>query len=87
MATDISNVAKVYSGKRGCMCGCKGKYSYNEGTPREDWQAPVNVRSVKVIAGKVLNHPDRKTDGNCVTVEDKERNHIWCVWLREEKTA
>jgi len=23
------NVLMVYSGKRGCMCGCKGKYSYN----------------------------------------------------------
>ena len=24
------NVFKVYSGRRGCMCGCLGKYSYTE---------------------------------------------------------
>ncbi len=27
---DISNIVKVYNGKRGCMCGCNGKYSYTE---------------------------------------------------------
>jgi hypothetical protein len=26
---DIKNVMSSYSGKDGCMCGCKGKYSYS----------------------------------------------------------
>ena len=49
MKVDISNIAKVYNGKLGCMCGCLGKYSYNEGVEHEDWQGDVNVRSVKII--------------------------------------
>jgi hypothetical protein len=40
---DISKVAKVYSGKIGCMCGCQGKYSYNEGVQHEDWQQGLAI--------------------------------------------
>lgn len=80
---DISKVEKVYSGKIGCMCGCRGKYSYNEGTKRESWQGAVNVRSVKIIAGKVLNNPDRVEEGNCIFVENKNTNRIFAVYLRE----
>jgi hypothetical protein len=31
MNTDRSNVEVVYSGRSGCMCGCRGKYT----TPME----------------------------------------------------
>lgn len=60
--TDISNITKVYSGKRGtCMCGCAGKYSYTargavENSPGYDVSDSVNERSVKIIAGKVLRN-------------------------------
>ena len=27
---DITKIVKTYSGKRGCMCGCLGKYSYTQ---------------------------------------------------------
>jgi hypothetical protein len=84
MATvDISNIEKVYSGKRGCMCGCKGKYSYNEGAKFESWQANApNVRSVKIIAGKVLNHPNRKDEDNMSFVEDEERDRLMVVYYK-----
>lgn len=83
MATDISNIEKVYSGKRGCMCGCKGKYSYNEGAHFESWQAPngANVRSVKIIAGKVLNHPNKKDKDGMTVVEENDR--IMVVWYKK----
>jgi hypothetical protein len=61
-AVDISNITKVYSGKRGtCMCGCAGKYSYTakgavEDSPGYDVSDSVNERSVKIIAGKVLRN-------------------------------
>jgi len=54
-------IVKVYSGKIGCMCGCRGKWSY----------AGENDRSVKLISGKVLRDPNAKvdSDANCVYVE------------------
>ena len=85
---DISNIAKVYSGRYGCMCGCKGKYSYNEGVAREDWQGEVSVRSIKIIAGKVLKDPraDRKDPGY-VSVIDRERNTIKVVFFKDSVDA
>jgi hypothetical protein len=80
---DISNIEKVYSGKIGCMCGCKGKYSYNEGVEREDWQGAVSTRSIKIIAGKVFADPraDRKDPGY-VSVIDRERGTIKVVYFK-----
>ena len=83
---DISNIEKVYSGKAGCMCGCKGKYSYNEGSKFESWQADgPNVKSVQRVANKVLNHPDRneKESSDYTFVEDQHTGHIWVVYFRK----
>ena len=84
MSVDISNIAKVYSGKIGCMCGCNGKYSYNEGVAHEDWQGAVNVRSVKIIAKKVLTNANAnfKESAEYVFVEDRERNRIQVVYFK-----
>ena len=81
---DISNIAKVYSGKIGCMCGCKGKYSYNEGVAHEDWQGKVSTRSIKIIAGKVLTDPraDRTESSQYVFVMDRERGTIKVVYFK-----
>jgi hypothetical protein len=80
---DISNIEKVYSGRYGCMCGCLGKYSYNEGVRREDWQGLVSTRSIKIIAGKVLNDPHADfTEDGCVTLVDRSRNTIKVVYFK-----
>ena len=75
---DISRIARVYNGRIGCMCGCNGKYSYNEGVPHEDWQGEVNVRSVKIIAGKVFKNPKANytESPTYVFVEDRARNRM-----------
>lgn len=75
---DISNIAKVYSGKQGCMCGCNGKYSYTASgavsdNPGYDVTDSVNERSVKIIAGKVLRNPNKIVEGNFVYVEQNDR--------------
>jgi hypothetical protein len=80
---DISNIAKVYSGKIGCMCGCKGKYSYNEGVAREDWQGAVSVRSVKVMAKKVLADARVVIEDNFAYVQDSQRGTIKVVYFKE----
>jgi hypothetical protein len=79
---DISNIAKVYSGRIGCMCGCKGKYSYNEGVAREDWQGAVSVRSVKVMAKKVLTDARVVIEDNVAYVQDSERGTIKVVYFK-----
>lgn len=80
---DISNIAKVYNGKCGCMCGCNGKYSYNEGVAHENWQGDVSVRSVKIIAKKVLTNPNVKFEDDYAYVEDRERNKMQVIYFKE----
>jgi uncharacterized protein YhfF len=72
------NVYKVYSGKRGCMCGCKGKYSYTakgavENGPGYDVTNSINERSVKIITTKVFNHPDKVVEDDMAYVEQNGR--------------
>jgi hypothetical protein len=79
---DISKVAKVYSGRVGCMCGCRGKYSYNEGVAHEDWQGKVSVRSVKVMAKKVLTDPRAVFEQSFAYVQDTERGTMKVVYFK-----
>lgn len=58
---DISKVKRVYSGLKGCMCGCRGKYSESD-------------RSKKIILGKILRDPNHQVDGDCVYLITKTRN-------------
>ena len=72
------NVYKVYSGKRGCMCGCKGKYSYTakgavDNSPGYDVTDSINERSVKIISTKVLKNPLAKIEDNMAYVEQNGR--------------
>lgn len=84
-AIDINKVEKVYSGAASCMCGCKGKWSYN--TPENSllsYQC-VNVRSVKIIVGKVSKHPNRKDEGDMSFVEIPETGRIMAVYYKKAK--
>jgi hypothetical protein len=86
---DVSNIVKVYSGKIGCMCGCRGKYSYTaDGAenfgPGYDVSDMVNERSVKIMAKKVLNNPSaNRTESNeYVFVEDRVKGRIQVVYFK-----
>jgi hypothetical protein len=87
---DVSNIVKVYSGRIGCMCGCRGKYSYtadgaaNHG-PGYDVTEMINERSVKIMAKKVLSDPraDRTESTEYVYVEDRERGTIKVVYFKK----
>lgn len=78
---DISKVTRVYSGRIGCMCGCNGKYTTNpaykeqvskeRGYPVSDDEC--SVRSVKIIAGKVLRNSNVQYEGNYAFVEQNGR--------------
>ena len=82
----VNDVYKTYSGKSGgCMCGCRGKYSYtadgavNHG-PGYDVSDKVSERSVKIIAGKVLRNPNVQFEDDCVLVEQDGR--VLVAWFR-----
>ena len=66
---NVEKVAKVYSGKVGCMCGCLGKYSFNEGVPHEDWQGKVNVRTVKMFVKQLMSDPTVKYEDDYMYVQ------------------
>jgi hypothetical protein len=85
---DINNIVKVYSGKMGCMCGCNGKYSYTadgavDYSPGYDVSDSVNERSVRIIAGKVLNNPNVVFEGDYAFVEDRDRNRMQMVVFKK----
>ena len=71
----LANVQKVYSGKPGCMCGCRGKYSYAHGC-EEGYDDQVNERSVKILFNKVMNNPAHKVEDNVAFVETATRNLV-----------
>jgi len=65
MQIDINAIKQVYSGKPGCMCGCKGKYA----KPAE------SMRSVKIIVGKLERNPETQYDAQakCFYVQTPTR--------------
>ena len=72
------NVYKVYSGKQGCMCGCKGKYSYTakgavDNSPGYDVTDSINERSVKIITTKVLKNPLTEIKDGIAVLEQNGR--------------
>lgn len=70
MQIDPDKVIKVYSGKLGCMCGCKGKWTYSSkyrefGAAQRGYPVldeDVNDRTVKIIVGKLNRNADTKWD-------------------------
>lgn len=86
---NIDKIVKVYNGKIGCMCGCKGKYSYTADgaanhNPGYDVADSVNERSVRIIAKKVLANPKAEWEDNFVFVEDRAANKIQVVFFKEQ---
>lgn len=62
----LADVKTVYSGKPGCMCGCRGKYT----TPEQ------SARSVKLIFNKVMNNPKHKVEDGIAFVDTGSRNLV-----------
>ena len=80
----METVYKVYSGRRGCMCGCLGKYSYTaqgavEHSPGYDVADSVNERSVKIITGKLLRNSNTQREGDHMVLEQNGR--VLVAWF------
>jgi hypothetical protein len=84
---NVDRIVKVYNGRIGCMCGCLGKYSYtadgatNHG-PGYDVADAVNERSVRIIAKKILAHPNVKWQDNIAYVEEGGRTKA--IYFKEQ---
>jgi hypothetical protein len=65
MQIDVNTIKRVYTGKPGCMCGCRGKYT----KPDE------SMRSVKIIVGKLASNPNTHYDdiAKCFYVQTDTR--------------
>lgn len=72
MDLSFENVKEIYSGKQGCMCGCRGIYK-NESNATE--------RSLKLLYRKVMSHDNMEydTEANCAFISPKvglSRNNV-----------
>jgi hypothetical protein len=50
-----SSVSSIYSGKSGCMCGCKGSYSVGFSTRKFNNMISLAEKEVEVITGTDLD--------------------------------
>lgn len=77
MQINLSKVYKVYSGRTGCMCGCRGKWSCASTAPADDKRyTNVSDRSVKIVVGKLMREPMTKVedfgDSRCYYFDNPE---------------
>jgi hypothetical protein len=86
---DISKVASAYSGKPGCMCGCRGKYYYTtehakdagkqRGYEVEDNE--INDSMVKKVT-KILNSHKSECDDFGTGIYYKQSdNHCYAIYF------
>ena len=84
---NVDKIVKTYSGKMGCMCGCRGKYNYTQDGaknfgPGYDVTDSVNERGVRIIAKKVLANPNVQWEDNMAFVEDKAAGRIQVIYFK-----
>ena len=92
---DRSRVIKVYTGKQGCMCGCKGKYRYTsaaqaEGGERRGYEvadSDVNEGVVTRVLNKVRASANVEVikglgDEVIYTVDDPETGRCLAVYTK-----
>jgi hypothetical protein len=69
----FDQIERVYNGRSGCMCGCKGSYSYPAEKP---------IRAKRMLK-KMLNDPSAEycEVSNSIYVDDGVRNSV--LYLNE----
>ena len=92
---DVSKVSAVYSGRKGCACGCRGKYTYASAFKAErpsyvdpDSNDGVNDRVVRAMVAKVESfvRDGSNVEGVMVDAEwfavDMENDRTYTVYFR-----
>lgn len=70
----IDKIDSIYSGKPGCMCGCRGKYHESELSKKR-----VLNNMIKYVE---QNHLEVKAEFPHIYIDDPEKNY--CVYLKED---
>jgi hypothetical protein len=75
-----SDITRAYSGRQGCMCGCKGKYYV--ATPRGDSAGAFSIVNPGMVT-KVLRTiqaneeaANMEADGSCVYLDLGGRSYV-----------
>jgi hypothetical protein len=71
---DVNRVTSVYSGRKGCACGCRGNYTYScrEAQPSYYKEDESNPKTVKMMARKVARMvADPNSNVQRVMVDDE----------------
>jgi len=72
---EASQVARVYNGRPGCCCGCKGKYVEVNGEHR---------RSVNYVLNVINRNLEQAEDlGTCISLE--KENRLYIAYYKEDK--
>lgn len=80
--TSRNNVVKVYSGKPGCMCGCRGKWSYASSAKDIPSYGVCNDTVVSRIYNEVMKNPSKTQEDDYVFVDTDKR--VWMVVFEKE---
>ena len=65
MNVSLDNINKVYSGKPGCMCGCKGTYNDSDIAKKRMWnrfQKEQEDWKIDIDAGCVYNTTETRNN-------------------------
>ena len=73
MLIDQTKIEKIYSGKSGCMCGCKGQYY--------DDQKRISRVLKNMLKFAADNNLDLIEDGDHIYVENEQRNYV--IYIKE----
>lgn len=78
---DVNQVMTVYSGKRGCMCGCKGIYRTNsvfreEFLKTEKQEPTLNNPFVKKVVGILNAYPETEYENGSYYLELDGRIYV-----------
>lgn len=78
MQYTVDRVIKAYSGRRGCACGCRGKYTYSSTYAATEMPSyydadAVNDRSIRSMFTRIMKDPNVKFDDNIAYVDTDTR--------------
>jgi hypothetical protein len=74
---DRTKMTKVYSGTKGCCCGCNGEYYYEDNPGFPTWED--NQKEVDRIIRKVENGKGEFDDGGSYQCLE-QRGHYYIVY-------
>jgi hypothetical protein len=83
-AIDPATVDKVYSGVRGCMCGCLGTYSETE---RSTKTRLANIRKAVSPHIDLLEVNDNRSGDVPYFYVETATGHVYCVYFKEPQEA